>query len=98
MTQNKHQDSFLQKYWRPLIALTYAIIILFDFIIAPVLWTSSQIYLGAITAELSQWIPLTLQSNGLFHISIGGILGISAYTRGQEKIERLKNGVTESNV
>jgi hypothetical protein len=31
------------------------------------------------------WVPLTLQGNGMFHIAFGAILGITAFTRGQEK-------------
>lgn len=31
------------------------------------------------------WTPLTLQGGGLFHLAFGAILGISAFTRGQEK-------------
>jgi hypothetical protein len=32
------------------------------------------------------WVPLTLQGNGMFHISFGAILGVAAFTRGQEKV------------
>ena len=32
-----------------------------------------------------QWTPLTLSGGGMFHLSFGAILGISAFTRGQEK-------------
>ena len=35
------------------------------------------------------WDPLTLKGAGMFHLSFGAILGVSAYTRGQEKIRRL---------
>lgn len=31
------------------------------------------------------WVPLTLQGNGMFHVAFGAILGVSAWTRGQEK-------------
>jgi len=33
-----------------------------------------------------QWEPITLQSTGLFHMAFGAILGVAAWTRGQEKI------------
>ena len=32
-----------------------------------------------------QWEPLTLMGGGLFHLSFGAILGVAAFTRGQEK-------------
>lgn len=32
------------------------------------------------------WSPLTLQGGGLFHLAFGAILGVAAFTRGQEKV------------
>jgi hypothetical protein len=32
------------------------------------------------------WVPLTLQGNGMFHVAFGAILGVAAFTRGQEKV------------
>lgn len=37
------------------------------------------------------WSPLTLQGGGLFHISFGAILGVSAWTHGQERIAAQNN-------
>lgn len=36
------------------------------------------------------WEPLTLQATGLFHVAFGAILGVAAWTRGNEKIARAK--------
>jgi hypothetical protein len=38
-----------------------------------------------------QWVPITLQGGGLFHIAMGGVLGISAYGRTQEKLSGVSN-------
>lgn len=38
------------------------------------------------------WTPLTLQGGGLFHLSFGAILGVAAFTRGQEKKAAIQNG------
>jgi hypothetical protein len=38
----------------------------------------------------SAWDPLTLKYAGLFHASFGTILGVSAWKRGTEKVEQLK--------
>jgi hypothetical protein len=38
------------------------------------------------------WVPLTLQGNGMFHIAFGAILGVAAYTRGQEKTMMMNTG------
>lgn len=85
--ENK-QDDWLQSHWRPMVAVIYMIIILFDFFAAPVLWSLLQYY--AAGDILLQWNPITLHNGGLFHAAIGAILGVSAFTRGQEKIQRLK--------
>jgi hypothetical protein len=38
---------------------------------------------------------LTLLSGGIFHAAMGAVLGVAAWTRGQEKIERLKTEYEE---
>ena len=38
------------------------------------------------------WEALTLAQGGLFHMAFGAILGVAAFTRGQEKISYAKNG------
>jgi hypothetical protein len=87
------KDTWLQKYWRPMMAVAYMVIILFDFIVAPILWSILQAYAaGAVTL---QWAPLTLLSGGIFHAAMGAVLGISAFTRGKEKIERLRTTYQE---
>lgn len=40
-------------------------------------------YKGNVTEA---WSPLTLQGAGLFHLAMGGILGVTAWSRGQEKM------------
>ena len=70
----------------------YMIIVMFDFLIAPIFWPILQVYLlenPDITNDTSiveQWEPITLSSGGLFHVSMGGILGVTAWSRGQEKL------------
>ena len=89
----KKKEDWLQRYWRPMMAVAYMVIILFDFIVAPVLWSLLQaIASGAVTI---QWAPLTLLSGGVFHAAMGAVLGISAFTRGQEKIEWLRTRYQE---
>lgn len=65
-------------------AWSYMVICVFDFIIAPILWSILQAsYKGNITEA---WQPLTLQGAGLFHLAMGAILGVTAWSRGQEKM------------
>lgn len=86
-------DTWLQKYWRPMMAVCYMIIILFDFIFAPVLWSILQAMSSGIVSI--QWAPLTLLSGGIFHAAMGAVLGISAFTRGQEKMKRMRTDFNE---
>lgn len=87
-------DSWIQKYWRPMMAVVYMVIIVFDFIVFPIFWSLIQVY--GVTGVVSlQWSPMTLLSGGIFHAAMGAVLGISAWTRGKEKIERLKTDYEE---
>lgn len=36
--------------------------------------------------KIIQWNPLTLQGGGLYHLAMGAVIGITAWSRGQEKI------------
>lgn len=75
---------FINSKWRPMMAVLYMVTCATDFIIFPVLWSVLQsIQGGQVT---SQWLPLTLQGAGLYHIAMGAVLGLAAYGRSQEKI------------
>jgi len=76
--------------WRPLMAVTYMATIWFDFIVGPIIFNILQ-YLNPGQA-VSSWTPLTLQGGGLYHLSMGAILGIAAFTRGKEKIAEIEAG------
>lgn len=68
-------------------AWMYLVVCITDFIIFPILWSILQArYSGSVVAG---WEPLTLKGAGMFHMALGAILGVAAWTRGQEKIERL---------
>ena len=84
-THRSHEkEDWLNAKWRPMMGWMYVIVCLFDFVGAPVFWSILQaIAHGAVT---TQWAPLTLQGGGLFHLSMGGVLGISAYGRTKEKM------------
>jgi hypothetical protein len=85
------KDNWIQKHWRPIVAISYVVIILFDFVVAPILWSVVQVNNEIMIESIKQWTPLTLESGGLFHMAIGAILGVAAFTRGQEKIQRLRS-------
>jgi len=87
------KDDFIQNKWRPMMAVMYMSVCAFDFIVAPILFTVVQFWeTQAANDAFRQWMPLTLQGGGLFHMAMGAVLGISAYGRTQEKL----GGVTSS--
>lgn len=88
-TKNKTKGEWMRNYWRPMMAFIYMAVIIFDFIIAPVGWSLLQFYAEGGTVNL-EWSPITLVSGGLFHAAMGAVLGVSAFTRGQEKIEQIR--------
>lgn len=75
---------WINSRWRPLMAIIYMVTCFSDFILFPILWSVLQAMSdGQVT---SQWLPITLQGGGLYHIALGAILGVAAYGRSQEKI------------
>lgn len=84
----KQNEDWMVKKWRPAMGWCYMVICCLDMAIFPVAWNIAQV----ITKQpLVQWSPLTLQGAGLFHLAMGAVLGIAAWSRGQEKIQ----GVTK---
>lgn len=88
-------QDFMTTTWSPMMAVTYMAINICDFILFPVLWSAIQFWeTSAANDAFRQWEPLTLQGGGFIHMAFGAILGIAAYSRGQEKIAA-KNNDTE---
>jgi hypothetical protein len=85
----KSVDGYLKELWRPIMAWNYAIIVLFDFMLAPI---GLSIYTIVTKQPYIQWQPLTIQGGGMFHIAMGAIIGVSAWSRGQEKINGTDTG------
>jgi hypothetical protein len=89
----KEEESWMQKKWRPLMAMMYMCVCACDFIIFPIGFTIVQFWEVAIQNDaFRQWAPLTLQGGGLFHMAMGAVLGITAWSRGQEKIAGVSSG------
>ena len=87
------EESWIKQYWRPLMAYQYFIVCIFDFILFPV----ATMLLSKYTGTYTQWDPLTLKESGFYHMAMGAILGVAAWTRGLEKIKRVEteNSLTE---
>lgn len=81
----KKKEDWMNAKWRPMMGWMYMFVCVFDFVLAPIGWTSIQaLFHGGIN---TQWQPLTLQGGGLFHVAMGAVIGISAYGRTKEKLE-----------
>ena len=78
------KEDWMSKKWRPMMGWVYMSTCTFDFVIAPILWSILQAYSGG--QVTSQWMPLTLQGAGLYHVAMGAVLGLTAFGRTQEKI------------
>lgn len=81
------KGEWMQTYWRPCAAFMYMICCLADFAVFPIMFTVVQFWeVQAANDAFRQWVPITLQGGGLFHVSMCAVLGVSAYGRTQEKI------------
>jgi hypothetical protein len=75
-----------------MMAIMYMTCCLMDFAIFPIMFTIVQFWETAIQNDaFRQWVPITLQGGGLFHVAMGAVLGVSAYGRTQEKVAGAAN-------
>jgi hypothetical protein len=88
--EDKDNQNWIQYYWRPIMAWQYAFICLFDFVIAPILTAFFSLFAGI---PYVPWTPLTLGEGGFYHMSMGAIIGVTAWTRGQEKVQKIRRGI-----
>lgn len=77
------EDNWLKSHWRPLSAYVYLLICIMDFIGFPLLTMVLPTWLNL---PYTPWKSLTLEGGGLIHMAFGAILGVSAWTRGSEKV------------
>lgn len=93
--QSNDKESWMKDKWRPAMGWMYMIVCVFDFILFPILWAIIQFWENnAANDAFRQWDPLTLQGAGLFHMAMGAVLGVAAWSRGQEKIAGVANPST----
>jgi hypothetical protein len=86
----KKKEDWMNNKWRPMMGWMYMAVCMADFVLFPILWGLLQT-MGGGKVE-TQWMPITLQGAGLFHMAMGAILGIAAFGRTQEKIAGANNG------
>jgi hypothetical protein len=90
--EKKKDEDWMTKKWRPMMAMMYMTCCLFDFALFPIMFTIVQFWeVEAANDAFRQWVPITLQGGGLFHVAMGAVLGVSAYGRTQEKVAGASN-------
>jgi hypothetical protein len=90
--KKKPDEDWMTKKWRPMMAMMYMTCCLMDFAIFPIMFTIVQFWETAVQNDaFRQWVPITLQGGGLFHVAMGGVLGVTAYGRTQEKVAGATN-------
>ena len=85
----KKKEDWMNAKWRPMMGWIYMLTCVTDFIIFPILWSILQ---ASLKQPVSAWQPITLQGAGLFHLSMGAIIGVAAFGRTQEKLAGANNG------
>jgi hypothetical protein len=86
---DKKKEDWMNAKWRPAMGWIYMITCITDFILFPILWSILQ---ASLKQPVTAWQPITLQGAGLFHLSMGAIIGIAAFGRTQEKLAGANNG------
>ena len=83
----KPDEHWMKAFWRPAMGWLYMVICFMDFVGFPLLTIFLPIIFKpfGLTMPYTAWQSITLANGGLMHLAFGAILGVSAFTRGQEK-------------
>jgi hypothetical protein len=88
------EEHWLKAYWRPAMAWQYMIVCFFDFIGGPIMtaWIAKST-----NSPYVPWKSLTLDNSGFYHLAMGAVIGVAAWSRGKEKIQKMMlDGTTET--
>jgi hypothetical protein len=91
---HEEKENWINNRWRPMMGWMYFVVCITDFILFPVMWA---IFKSSVGESVTAWEPLTLQGAGLFHVAMGAILGVTAWSRGREKIAGVAGDLPELN-
>lgn len=84
------EEHWIRAYWRPSMGWLYMLICFVDFVLFPLLAMFIPVILKTVAGindvAYVPWTSLTLSNGGLIHLSFGAILGVTAWTRGMEKL------------
>jgi hypothetical protein len=94
LTSEQKKEDWMNSKWRPMMGWMYMLVCTMDFVMFPILWSLVQL-VGGGRVE-TQWSPITLQGAGLFHMAMGAVLGVTAWSRGQEKLAGVNNSSVQA--
>jgi hypothetical protein len=83
----EREDNWIKSYWRPAMGWQYFCVCVFDFLLAPI-FTAWYSWFAKIPYEV--WKPITMGEGGFYHMAMAAIVGVVAWTRGQEKVTAIK--------
>lgn len=88
------EENWIKSYWRPGMGWLYMLICFMDFVVFPAL----AMFIPGILKNMGvedvayvAWTSLTLSNGGLMHLAFGAILGVTAWSRGLEKMRGGRN-------
>jgi hypothetical protein len=84
---SRADEHWMKSFWRPAMGWLYMVICFMDFVGFPLLTIFLPIIFKpfGLTMPYTAWQSITLSNGGLVHLAFGAILGVSAFSRGQEK-------------
>jgi hypothetical protein len=87
----KEDEHWVKAYWRPAMGWLYMAMCAMDFIVFPIFSMIQPVVMRSFKYDMQYvaWQSLTLSNGGMIHIAFGAILGVAAYTRGQEKLAKI---------
>ena len=88
----RRKENWIDHKWRPVAAWVYLLIVTVDFVLFPVFFAW---YYYFTKTPMIQFVPLTIQGGGLFHVAFGAIIGVTSWGRTTEKINNLKDQDTD---
>lgn len=84
-------EHWVKAYWRPAMGWLYMVICFVDFVLFPFMAMVMPVVLknlGFENPEYVAWESLSLSNGGIIHLAFAAILGVTAWTRGMEKLKR----------
>jgi hypothetical protein len=88
-------EHWMKAFWRPAAGWIYLVICTADFVIFPLIMIFAKII--GIATTYTPWTSLTLANGGLIHLAFGAILGVTAYTRGMERVAVVSSSTGANN-